>query len=63
MVIIEIINKTLFHWLFTAPLLYRPMDWLMCIGQITLLRLNYKLIKERIKKNGRYKRFRKSKRI
>lgn len=42
---IEMINNTLFHWLYTAPLLYRPIDWGMAVGQIYVLRQGYKALK------------------
>ena len=50
---IEVVFNALFHWLFTAPLLYRPIDWVMCISQVILFKQSYDTIKYLTKKNKR----------
>ena len=35
---IQAVLNTLFHWLFTAPLLYRPVDWIMCVCELYIVK-------------------------
>ena len=34
----KILERIIFHWLYAAPLLYTPVDWAMCVGQLALLK-------------------------
>ena len=58
----EILEK-IFHWLYCAPLLYTPLDWAMCVGQIAIIKWCITIIRNGGTKNGNIKRYDKNKRI
>lgn len=47
---IQALLNTLFHWLFTAPLLYRTVDWIMCVCEIVVVKICIDELKENKKK-------------
>lgn len=49
----EILEKIIFHWMYSAPLLYTPIDWGMCIFQIALVKCCITIL--RGDKNGKRK--------
>lgn len=52
----EVVLNAIFGWLFRAPLLYNPTDWLMAIIQIYILIQNYKTLKSLTKRYIRKRR-------
>lgn len=47
----EAVINAIFGWLFRAPLLYNPTDWLMAISQIYVLRQGCNALKCLTKKH------------
>lgn len=47
----EVVINAIFGWLFRAPLLYNPTDWLMAISQIYILMQGYNALKSLTKKH------------
>lgn len=46
----EAVINAIFGWLFRAPLLYNPTDWMMAISQIYVLRQGYQALRRLTKK-------------